>query len=452
MLYHFLFLYEIPSRELESLLLIGLDLEKQGFVVAYENIPLVNYSKLRKKYFNKCDVIVVPTMYTENSLFKRVFAIAGKVRKIVNMRWEQINTEEIENDPKSFWYPQGKVREITHLCWGKKSYNSLKSIGLNKDNIELTGPVHLDFLKPVFFEYYHSRDEICMKYNIDKAKKIVLYISSFSFAEIPKYFYQHYKNILGTINLNELIELSYSSQKITLNWFSSLLDENNDIVLIYRPHPEENISKELNLFIKNHDRVLLIRDLSVKQWIKISDLIYTWISTSYVEAYYAKKPIFLIRPINIPKSQEAIIFDNLKYISDYQELKTSLIVGYQKKNTIIDEYYFVDNNEMAYKKISNVLKRKLISKYDDFIWDTDLIKHYDVLLKQYSVKQSMLSLYFMLVVFCYELNKLTNNKLSFINYLPYYHSNLSIYLKNKDLKKWKKRVPIIKKRLDAIVS
>ena len=84
---NFLIIYELIQREMDNDLLIGVELEKRGYSVNYVKYSFENIQSLRKRYFNKVDVVLTQSMYSNKALFNLVYNIAGKVEKVVNLQW-----------------------------------------------------------------------------------------------------------------------------------------------------------------------------------------------------------------------------------------------------------------------------------------------------------------------------------------------------------------------------
>lgn len=89
----FLLVYESKIRELESICLLSVLLEKRGYTTKMINV--YSYAGLNNK---KIDVntIVIPFLYSNNDLAEYVFSICKSPVRVVNLRWEQIYSPENE--------------------------------------------------------------------------------------------------------------------------------------------------------------------------------------------------------------------------------------------------------------------------------------------------------------------------------------------------------------------
>ena len=98
--------------------------------------------------------------------------------------------------------------------------------------------------------------------------------------------------------------LEQSSYDLALRWFDDFLRGHNDVIFIYRPHPSEFVTDRLQILETKFKHFKVIKDYSVKQWILASDTLITWMSTSIIEAYFAGKSCYIIRPMDFPAEKD----------------------------------------------------------------------------------------------------------------------------------------------------
>ena len=354
----FLFVYEIKTREFESICLLTQELENRGYsvgIVDWWN-PLVDDSteKLSTK------VLITAAVYKTESLQKILGYIKGKA-KVVNMQWEQLYCVKDLTNPNSPWRITGEALNTIYFSWGNENRKKLLKDGVSKDKIKLTGNVTLDFLRPEFRDYYFSKEQILEQYHLDDKKQICLFISSFSWVKMPE--------SMVDPELKEFMEISIESQKAILSWITQMLSSRDDIYFIYRPHPAEADNEDLFLIAKQYSNFKVIRDYSVKQWILVSDIIYNWYSTSMAEIYFAGKSCFILRPLKISEELELADFVGGSFITKYEEF----VETFNKKENnlpvqeqlILDNYY-VDLNEATYLKIADALEEVYHGDYGYF--------------------------------------------------------------------------------------
>ena len=153
----FLIFYEVKNREFESIVLLGDELRKRGYSVDYFSFFEYDNVEKRKKFFNKVKIAVVPSLYNDYELLSAIYAVTGKVKNIVNLRWEQVF--QIWRDQKfdSYVYPKEHAKLAYHFCWGAHAFNRLRESGISEKNLFVTGPLQMDVLRPEFREYYQTK-------------------------------------------------------------------------------------------------------------------------------------------------------------------------------------------------------------------------------------------------------------------------------------------------------
>ena len=355
----FLFIYESKVREIESVCLIASELERRGYSVGIENTwPSYLYGQFVRP---GCDVVFVPSVYSDRSLYILLEKI-GSSAKVINLQWEQIYSRRDLTNPKSPWKMTGDVKRITHISWGDVNYKKLtETDNINSELVKKVGHVGMDFLRPELRTFYLTRDELCREYGIDNNTKLCLFISSFSFINLPE-------NMIEP-ELRELFQVSGKSQKTILEWFVRLLEYRNDITIIYRPHPAEADNTELKRISDQNVRFKIIKDYSVKQWILVSDIIYNWYSTSLGEVYFAGKSCYFLRPFPIPAEYECLIMEGLSSLTTYDEFIRSIDteeIEFPVSVENITENYTYDSDCPTYLKIADIAE-ELLGKKEGYL-------------------------------------------------------------------------------------
>ncbi len=317
----FLILYEHIGREYESISLLKLELEKRGYTA--EIMQLLDRKKLKYFTYKKPKVVVASAMYDNKTMNSFVYNNVGVCNKVVNLHWEQVLSEEQENSP--FFNCLESASYALHTCWGEKARDRIVKFGVPIENTVITGPIHMDFLREEYKGYYKSKEEICKEYNLDENKQMVLYVSSFSTAYMSDEEIKSLNELAG-VGFDQFRITSQKSMHITLDWVDKFLqtEEGQNTEFVYRRHPTEWNSPILNEMAKKHKNFHLISDYSVKQWITVSDTILAWMSTAIAEIYFAKKSCHIIRPIDIEWEYDPVIYENGKFISDYDGFISAL--------------------------------------------------------------------------------------------------------------------------------
>lgn len=350
-----LFLYETRVRELENICLLKYELERRGYTVGVQN----TWNELAKKSKPKYDakVVVTHAMY-HDGIYQFVQSIVGNVPKVVNMQCEQVGTIQDDEVEKSRFILRGVAAQSMNICWGKKTYNRLlQRSKISPDYLRLTGQLTLDFCRPELRGYYKTRQELEKEYNLPSDCQLNLFISSFSYVNLPETVIAQsdiqYKSLF--------MKCSVDSFNGVVQWFDTFLTERKDQAVIYRPHPAEANNPNLAALCEKHaGRFFVISQHSVKQWIAVSDRVYTWYSSSAAEAYTFGVPFGILRPVEIPRNIEVELFKNAKLITNYESFLASVDSGNETAidPEVFEELYDVQPT-MSYIRVADAIEEVL---------------------------------------------------------------------------------------------
>lgn len=350
--------YEHFVREVENDLLIKNELEKRGYTVFLSSFSMCSYGKAVLKY--RPQVVLTPWLRYDDNIW-RFTRFLKKPRILINLQWEQIYSEF--DKEVGMVNVQDKARYAYHLCWGENSKNELLKLGVPADHLEITGAVQLDFCNNLFKNYYLTKQELGDEFCFDSQKKWHLFISSFSMVTYNKADVEKMESEWG-FSYSEFINLSKKSKKILLKWIKEFLEKNPNDIFVYRPHPSEINDSSLITMEKEVGNFYVISQYSIKQWIKVCDVINNWFSTSIAEVYACKKMCYLLRPIKIPERYDFEILKKVKPIKTKEEFfqvnkSKEINKDYCLAPNIFDKYYSVINNKPAYVRIADYIDKML---------------------------------------------------------------------------------------------
>ncbi len=360
----FLILYEHVVREYESICLLKLELEKRGYTVDIRQ--LLDRKKLKYFTYKKPKVLVASAMYDDKTMNSFVYNNVGKCNKVVNLHWEQVLSEEQENSP--FFNCGQSASYAMHTCWGTQARDRIVKYGVPIENTAITGPIQMDFLREQFDGYYKDKDSLCEEFGLDKNKKLALYISSFSTAYMTEQEVEELNKLAG-VGFDQFKITSQKTMNTTLDWVDKFLssDEGQNVEFIYRRHPSEWNSPILEKMDKKHNNFHLITKYSVKQWIKASDTIFSWMSTSIAEIYFAKKSCFVVRPYPLEWEYDPVIYKSCDFIDKYEDFKKSFTIDNPKfpidEKLMLSHYDFTETP--SYIRMADVLENVLINDEGD---------------------------------------------------------------------------------------
>lgn len=332
--------------------------------------------KLSKK--KEINVIVTPWMYHDLNYEQFVPIIKSNPNvKIINLHSEQISSPFSE----IVILPAKGVAStsIFHLCWGEYFKKKLQKIGVPENLIYITGSMRNDEV----FETSYTRDIIAKKYSLDKHKMWILYPENRNFV----------KNS-NSINIEFMIK-GYN-EKMLEDRFSFMKDELEKSIddlnnlpdsffdkyeLIYRAHP----GFQGDMGIKNKN-IKEISDLSIYEWLNVSDICVVWNSTSAFESDMMHVPVFVcsIDPIPLKYKTEGI--ENYKHIKTIREIDNidirETILEQEEKHNYL--YYYGTIDGSATERVADVIEC-IYENIDDYHAKIIPIRKYYMIKKFLSV-------------------------------------------------------------------
>jgi surface carbohydrate biosynthesis protein len=350
----FLILYEHIVREFENDCLIIAELKRRGYKA--ELFQLMDRKKIKYFTWKKPKVIVTSAMYNNETLNSFVYNNVGRLNKVVNLHWEEVISHRQEES--DFYNLNENAARCTHICWGEAAKNRVVDKGVPENNAVITGAVQLDFLRPEFEGYFMPRRQLAEKYGLDVDKKWMCYISSFSCAFMDDKEVEEL-NRMTDLDFKGFKTASARSMEVTLGWFDRLLSEKEGIELIYRPHPNEWSSPLLAEMEEKYPSFRVIRDLSVKQWIKECDVLLTWMSTSIAEVYFAGKSCIVLRPEPVCDDYDPVIYRETDAADSYEKMLEYLErpeMPFPVDEAQMESHYHVDPCYPSYKRICDLLE------------------------------------------------------------------------------------------------
>ena len=336
------------ERELENARLLKAELENRGFLdckIAYFYDP----RDFKWIPFRRPDVLIVPHMYNSKSFVRNVVRF-GKARHVINLQYEQILSAEWNDLNKHV--PQGLAKLAYHICWSDFYKNFLINSGVDSARTKVVPPLQFQRILNTDSLYIKEiRNRLIKSHGLDGSRIWSLFVSSFTFADIDETRLK-INELAGECSFKYEVFLHTESRKALLNWFECALIESPNNILIYRPHPDELAIEPVLELASKFKNFVVIKEGPVADLILASDIIYSWYSTAIIEAHFAKKPIAILRPIEIQRDKDVVLYDRVNFVSSYEdfqkiysrpdvELKCGLDNVYGLKDSIVNKYYTV---------------------------------------------------------------------------------------------------------------
>jgi hypothetical protein len=244
------------------------------------------------------------------------------------------------------------------------------------------------------------RREFAKETNLPLSCKWTLFLSSFTYANISPQRLKLNESVAG-IELDDIVPLFTNSRDSILEWISGILAIDKENIFIYRPHPDELNLEPVKELERNFENFKIIDFGSAKQVINVCDKIYTWYSTTIVEAQLLEKPCFILRPIELPSHFDSVLLKNGSFVKTFQSFKESYFS--LNASGIAVDWKFIEDYYLSFETPSyKMLCDKIVSLYDEpssisvrvpfKIRVINKSKMYTILLLYYLYKANIISL------------------------------------------------------------
>lgn len=364
---------EVANRELDNALLLKAELEKRGYCVSVMN----KTEEIRR---TPTDILITPNCYIKEDYDFYRYRFNCPSGMLVNLQYEQVLSPIEENNELYSLDPTSK--EITHICWGRHTVERLTGKGVKKENLPVTGAIQLDTTRPMFDSRWKTRKEIAEEFSLDPSKKWILYISTFA-TMTEGLINEVQKKGHSEENVDVFAEITERSQAETISWFEKFLlsGRDSEYTIIYRPHPVE---LESPLVRSMKDRFpgsfRVIQDYEVKQWLRVSDIPCTWISTAIAESYFTGRNCLVFRPFPVPEDVDCVIYKGVRAAETYDEFVSQIdmynasVEAFPIDRKLI-EYYYDFSPEPAFRKIADVIDTQVPRVADTSSFDEERKKY-----------------------------------------------------------------------------
>lgn len=353
----FLIFYEHVNREIENDTLLKYELERRGYtcdIIHFAGPGLHKYHKQK----NRAKVLVTPWLRYNVDVLEYLH-YAKRPYKLVNLQWEQVYSKR--GVECGLVATHDEAKKAYHLCWGENSRARLEEMGVPKENLAIVGAMQQDYGRPIFDNYYLSREDISNQFGLDKDKPWLLFVSSLAYATYPENALKSLAEKFGD-GIYGTAKLHKETQEKILNWIEELLKV-SDCEFIYRPHPSERLAPRLSEMSEKYAGFHVISDMSVKQWAKVSDKVNLWISTSNAEIASLGIDYSIIRPIPVDREREVeSMYDEtfVESVEDFIRVNTEEIEN-SKENAKrrlleLERFYNYDTEKPAYVRVADFLE------------------------------------------------------------------------------------------------
>ena len=173
-----LFLVEHVDRELDVVTCLMQKLVS-GFGITSQARSYYHDFQHNLALFNP-SVVVFPFFYGADHLQPIKYTARWPFAHLVNLGWEQI-LNKLDVGTKT---PRDDVARsrVFHICWTLKHRDFLAKNGVEPGHLPLTGNPVMKLYDDPYRSYFKSREQLAKLYELDSAKKWVLFPESYQFA------------------------------------------------------------------------------------------------------------------------------------------------------------------------------------------------------------------------------------------------------------------------------
>jgi surface carbohydrate biosynthesis protein len=297
-----LFLVEHIDRELDVVTCLMQKLET-GFAITSQARNYYYDFRHNLAQFNP-KLVVFPFFYGADHLQPIQYTTKWPLAHLVNLGWEQI-LNKLDVGMKT---PRDDISRsrVFHICWTREHQDFLAKNGVEPGHLLLTGNPVMKLYDDPYRSYFKSREQLAKLYELDGARKWVLFPESYQFAFFSD---EHLELLVAHQNadvnfLRQAKGYCERSLKRLFMWTDEL--SGNDTLFILRPRPSTTRDQMLNFLhriVQNPSANLkIVKTETAREWILAADHVMSSHSTTLIEAALAGKPIHRFSPEPYPEA------------------------------------------------------------------------------------------------------------------------------------------------------
>lgn len=324
-----LLFWEHRDREVEVIAEVAKRLKHDhGLTVA---IASSVYDRFFSLFFIRPKVVA---FHSNKSLPPLFYSLYGDKLKYACLNWEQMLSAFNKTAAKK---PDDFLNKnlMCNFVWGKDFYDFLVEMGTPPENVFITGRPSLSLLREKALRKPEIKHRIADHFKLDKNKKWLFFpltcLHAFFDDELVRQFVRN-KLISNHVG----IEMAFARRDYVRNtvhsifiWIDSLCAEMaDDYQIILRPHPLISVEQHCDLFKRISGGVptgvFISKALTAQDWLVASNACYTNYSSLALDAYFIKKPAFLMEPEPYPDFLAYEWFDAFERVNTLAALKDTL--------------------------------------------------------------------------------------------------------------------------------
>lgn len=264
--------------------------------------------------------------------------------RYVCLNWEQMLSVFNKMAAKK---PDDELNKLlmNHCAWGRNYRDFLLDIGIPEQNIRVTGRPSMTLLKQKAERGTDVRRRLAERFHLDPRKTWLFFpltcLHAFSSDDLVRAFVRN-ERLSNQVDLDlAFARRDYVRETIhrIFSWIASLEDRRGPpFQIILRPHPLISVTQHRELFREHFggvpSYVFPNKELSAHEWLIASDICYTNYSSLALDAYFIRKPAYLLEPEPYPEFLAYEWFEGFTRIKTLEHLVRSIQEAPSRTGTV----------------------------------------------------------------------------------------------------------------------
>jgi tetratricopeptide (TPR) repeat protein len=278
------------------------------------------------RYYPK--VVAVPFCYYIHDSKLHEYIPYWQNSTYFNLAWEEL----FYNAILDFKRPRDTFakRYIIHHAWGEFYKNYLIKQGVPEDHIFVNGHPAYKLYDEPYCSNCVTRADLAGQFGLNVGYKWIFFPENYGWAFYPEDRINHMiEKGLDPKSTSLMHDFCYASLEIVLGWLEKVV-ANGSVEVILRPRPATRITDFEQVVDKIipqlPERIHIIKEWSVREWIMASDIIISSYSTTLIEGAIAGRPTYMVEPIPTPYPLRADWHVYVTRLENYDEF-ASICLG-----------------------------------------------------------------------------------------------------------------------------
>ena len=265
-------------------------------------------------------VVALPFCYQERD--NNAYLVRWRRATFFNLTWEQL----FYPGNATAKTPRGTfaLQHVIHNAWGQAYAAFLRAQGVPEAHIFVSGSPALALYDEPYRHYFKTRSDLAVAHGLDATRSWVLFPENYNWAFYPAAMLdQMVRDGQPRSQVAAMRDVVSRSFEAAIRWAAGLVGR-SDVELIVRPRPGTTVEafrqRVVEVLGAVPERMSILKDELVRDWILASDVVVSSSSTSLIEASVAAKPAYILEPIPWPELLRQAWHDLVPHLTSEDEL------------------------------------------------------------------------------------------------------------------------------------